>query len=197
MLWGSAQVEEFQSVVKKGYADCVMGVNEPNLESQSNLSPQDAAELWIQNIEPLRQQGYTRFVTPAVASSDTAISWYQEFFKACVNCQFDIMALHYYSTQSADMIAYITKLHQTFNMDIWVTEYACMDFAGGPQASNEDQVTEFMSNVTTWMENTDYIKKFFPYGLATAAQVNINPLDALMGSDGKPNALGCLSLGGC
>jgi O-glycosyl hydrolase len=174
-----------------------MGPNEPNLQSQADLTPQQAADLWMKNIEPLRQEGYSTFITPAVASSITAIQWYQEFFKACTGCQFDIMALHYYSTQSADMIAYITSLYQAFKMPIWVTEYACMDYAGGPQASNPEQVTEFMRNVTTWMENTDYVKKFFPYGIGTADEININRLDALMGSDGKPNALGCLSLGGC
>ena len=35
------------------------------------------------------------------------------------------MAAHIYTTDPQDMINYLTKLHNTFNMDIWVTEFAC------------------------------------------------------------------------
>jgi len=194
MLWGRDQVQEFQSVVKAGYADCLIGFNEPNLSSQSNLSPEDAAQIWMNVSDPLKNQGYSTIVTPAVTSAPNGVQWLQDFFKACTNCRFTAMALHYYGTNSQGMIDYLNHMHNTFNMDIWVTEYAAEDFTGGPQ-SDEEQITAFMRNITTWMDQTSFIRKYFPYGLTTSANININKLDALAGSDDKPNALGCLALG--
>lgn len=194
MLWGQNQVQQFQSVVKPGYANCVMGFNEPNLASQSNLSPGTAAQIWMNVGDPLKNQGYSTFVTPAVTSAPDGKQWLRDFFNACVNCEFNIMALHYYSTDSQSMINYLMDMHNTFHMDIWVTEFACEDFTGGPQAG-EEQILTFMRTVTAWMDQTPYIRKYFPYGLTTADKININPGDALMGSDGKPNALACEVLG--
>jgi O-glycosyl hydrolase len=194
MLWGKNQIQEFQNIVKPGYTNCLMSYNEPNLASQANLSPQEAAQIWMDVGDPLKNQGYSTILTPAVTSAPNGVKWLQDFFNACTNCLFHAMALHIYATNSQDMIEYLTKMHNIFHMDIWVTEFACQDFTGGPQAGAE-QISTFMKNVTTWMDQTSFIRKYFPYGVATQAEININPLDALEGPDGKPNALGCEALG--
>lgn len=171
-----------------------MAFNEPNLPSQSNLSPQDAARIWMSVGDPLKNQGYSTLVTPAVTSAPEGVQWMQDFLKACTNCRFTAMALHYYGIDSQGMIEYLTNMHNIFHMDIWVTEFACQDFVHGTLA-NAGQISTFMENVVAWMDKTPFIQKYFPYGLATENQVNINPLDALMGPNGKPNALGCKALG--
>ena len=94
--------------------------------------------------QPLVAQGYTA-ITPAVAFSKP---WMQSFLKACNGCnvriiiihtsstslyigfnncfgQFAHMAAHIYATDSQSVIDYLTDLHNTFGMSIWVTEFAC------------------------------------------------------------------------
>jgi hypothetical protein len=190
MLWGPSQVGDFQNVVKAGYANYVLGFNEPDIPSQSNLDPGTAAGLWMANIQPLKAQGYS-LITPAVAYSK---AWLQSFFTACKGCSFDHMAAHCYATDPQTVINYLTDLHTTFGMTIWVTEFACESFTGGAQC-DESQVWNFMSTLIQWMDSTPWIAKYFYYGMMNAQQININPLNALMNEDGTPTALGNLYIG--
>jgi hypothetical protein len=194
MLWGgsSEEVSQFQNVVKAGYANTVLAFNEPDIASQSNLDPVTAAQIWMKVGQPLRQQGYST-IAPAVAFN---ASWLEAFFAACEGCKFDALAAHIYTTSSETLISYLTGLHNTFNLPIYVTEFAYQDFTGGPQASDVSQVFSFAGAVTQWMEETDYIVKYFPYSVLTAQDINISPFNALMNDDSEtPNALGSFYIG--
>lgn len=190
MLWGTDQLSQFQDLVKPGYATHVLSFNEPDIPSQANLDPNTAAQIWMANGQPLRAQGY-QTISPAMAFSST---WLQEFFKACIGCQWDGMAAHIYTTDAQDMINYLTTLHTTFNMDIMVTEFACQSFTGAPQC-DLSQAMAFMSTVTKWMDETPWIARYSAYGVMTAAEININSVNALMNEDGTPTALGRIYLG--
>lgn len=193
MLWGSKQVQDFHNVVKPGYATCAYGPNEPNLASQSNLDPNSAAQLWMQYILPLAQQGYNEFYTPAPTSAPDGATWLQNFIDACIGCWFNGMNLHIYATNSADMINYLTLMYNKFNMTIQVTEFACQSFTPGEPQCTQDQAFAFMSNVTQWMDQTPFITKYFAYGFMT--DINIEPVNQLINQDGTPTALGRLYIG--
>jgi len=191
MLWGENQIADFQNTVKGGYANAVLGFNEPDIaDGQANIDPVTAAQIWMANIQPLKYQGY-KLITPAVAWRK---DWLQTFFGACKECTFDHMAAHCYATTSQEVIDYLTGLHDTFGMSIWVTEFACQSFTGGYQC-NEDQVFAFMNNLIQWMDETPWIEKYFYYGMMKPGKININPLNALMGEDGMPTKLGRLYIG--
>jgi hypothetical protein len=190
MLWGLDQVSQFKELVKPGYANVILAFNEPDLPSQANLDPSAAAQLWMENGQPLVDQGYTA-IAPAIAFK---IPWLQAFFTACKGCEWGGMAAHIYKTNAQDMIDYLTTLHNTFHMDIWVTEFACQDFNNGPQCS-QSEVFAFMTTVTKWMDDTDWIAHYFAYGVMPAAEININSFNALMNPDGTPNALGKIFIG--
>lgn len=67
--------------------------NEPDFTQESNIDPEDAAQLWIQYIQPLRALGI-RLGGPAVTA--TGLPWLQAFFAACTNCTVDFLPLHWY-----------------------------------------------------------------------------------------------------
>lgn len=94
------------------------------------------------------------------------------------------MAAHIYTIDPQKMKDYLTTLHNTFNMPIMVTEFAChvrsnlsppsylaidrllQDFSKGPdEQASEQQVWAFMTSVTQWMDETDWIVKYFAYGM--------------------------------
>lgn len=96
--------------------------------------------------------------------------------------QFDGLATHWYGTDASEFQTYMENFHNTFNMDIWVTEYACevrhsmfvfilvlltvhllQNFSGGAQCT-EDGVWSFMETTKTWMEETDWIAAYFAFG---------------------------------
>lgn len=188
MLWGPKQISQFQSLVKPGYADCVMGFNEPDQPSQSNLSPDYAAKLWKQYIEPLKNQGY-QLISPACTNAPSGKTWMKEFLKACNGgCTIHGLAVHFYGTDPNAMISYLKDMHSTFGYPVWATEFACQNFSGGPQC-NKDQVWHFMQTVKPFMDSQSWIPHYFAFG-TLYDMGNVNPLNQLLGSNGYPNALG-------
>jgi hypothetical protein len=187
MLWGAKQVDDFERLVKKGYADTILAFNEPNLESQSNLSPGDAAKLWRDHIEPKRALGY-RTISPATTSAPSGKQWLKDMLSACKGgCTFDAVALHWYGTKSDEFIAYVEDHHKTFNKPIWVTEFAVHNFVGGRQSS-KDEIFNFASKVTSFLNNADYVEAYFPFGVMHD-MVGVNPSNQLMKSNGSPTDL--------
>lgn len=183
MLWGWKQIGDFTSLVVSGYADTILGMNEPNEPSQSNMSPESGAQLWKTYIEPLKYAGYT-LVSPACTSAPSGKVWIQDFITACDGgCTLDAIAVHYYDTSADHFISFIEDYHTTFNKDIWVTEFACQDFNGGAQASM-DQIFAFMIKTVQWMDATDYVKFYAWFGAMEDMQ-NVNPLNRLMTEDGS------------
>jgi len=187
MLWGPNQIGDFTNLVKPGYAQYALGFNEPDIDGQSNLDPGYAASLWKQYLQPLKGHGYS-LVSPAVTSGPGGKVWLQKFLSDCDGCSVDFVGVHWYGTDPQQFISYCEDFHSTFNRDIWVTEFACQNFAGGAQC-DEAQVQNFMSTVTSWMDSTGYIFAYFAFGIMHDMQ-GVNVLDQLMAADGQPTNLG-------
>ena len=58
------------------------------------MEPDEAAQLWMQYIQPLKSQG-VRLGGPAVTAADTGLPWLNAFFRACTNCTVDFLPLHW------------------------------------------------------------------------------------------------------
>ncbi|KAF8076205.1 glycosyl hydrolase catalytic core-domain-containing protein [Lyophyllum atratum] len=187
MFWGEKQATDFKRLVVKGYAHTVFGFNEPNQQGQSDMTPQRGAQLWQQYIQPLKAQGYS-LISPACTNAPSGKKWLQDFFGACKGCTADGVALHFYGTDPQAMINYLIDMHNTFNLPIWPTEYACQNFGGGKQCSKDD-VFNFMSKTKKFMDETPWLKHYFAFG-AMYDMGNVNPLNQLLGNDGRPTDLG-------
>ncbi|TFK29304.1 hypothetical protein FA15DRAFT_397075 [Coprinopsis marcescibilis] len=187
MLWGPNQVGEFQQYVRAGYASHVLGFNEPDHNGQAHLDPGYAASLYAQHITPLASQGY-RLGSPATTNGPDGIAWMHSFMNACGNCQISFMAAHWYGTRLEDLQAHLNMYHDTFGRPVWLTEYACQNFGGGAQCSN-DQIWDFMRRSSEWMDNTSWIEKYSWFG-ALHNMNNVNYGNQILGGDGQPNALG-------
>ncbi|KAI0346748.1 hypothetical protein BDW22DRAFT_1350998 [Trametopsis cervina] len=194
MLWGPNQISSFQKAVKPGYADYILGFNEPNEAGQSNLDPGYAASLWKQYIEPLRASGY-KTCSPATSSNPNGYTWVQNFLKACDGgCTFDCVAIHWYDVKFEDFKAYTEKWHDGFGKDILITEFAPQNFNGGAQLS-PDGVWNFYQQAMPYIMQTPWIKAAFPFGFMHDMS-GVNMADQLMSSDGKPNPLGAFIISG-
>jgi len=191
MLWGPKQLGQFQQLVKPGYAHCVMGFNEPDQDGQSNLDPGYAAQLWKQYIQPLKQHGYF-LVSPACTNAPKGLEWMKRFMAACTGCTFDAVATHFYGTNPDSMIAHLNTIHNTFGRQVWVTEFACQNFSGGAQCT-QDQVWHFMKTVKAFMDSTSWMGKYFPFGYLTNMG-NVNAANRLITSSYQRTDLGGLFL---
>ena len=107
MLWGcnSTYTEPWSSAVENNFQGvnltsdrAILGFNEPNIEGQSNCSPEEAAQAWKTYLEPLRDQGY-RLGSPAVTSGQSGSDWFSSWLEACDgDCNFDFITLHWVRT---------------------------------------------------------------------------------------------------
>ncbi|RDB22777.1 Alkali-sensitive linkage protein 1 [Hypsizygus marmoreus] len=190
MLWGEKQTSEFKRIVVKGYAKTVLGFNEPNQQGQSDMSPQRAAELWQQYIQPLKSQGYS-LISPGCTNAPSGKTWLRDFFKACQGCTFDGLAIHFYGTDPQSMISYLKEMHDAFGLPIWATEFACQNFSGSGKQCGKDDVFNWMNTLKNFMDNTSWVAHYFAFG-AMYDMGNVNPLNQLLGSNGKPTDLGYL-----
>ncbi|KAI0069007.1 hypothetical protein BV25DRAFT_1910727 [Artomyces pyxidatus] len=196
MLWGPKQIDSFTKTVKAGYANHVLGFNEPNEPSQSNLDPSYAASLWKQYIQPLKYQGFD-LITPATTNAPSGKTWMQSFEKACDGCTFDGTGLHWYGIDENDFISHATDFCNTFGRPVWITEFACQDYSGKNQQCSTDKIFSFMATVTGWMTQEKCVAAYFAFGAMTASEIeanNVNGANALIGPGNKPTALGNLYL---
>ncbi|EGO27416.1 hypothetical protein SERLADRAFT_382210 [Serpula lacrymans var. lacrymans S7.9] len=192
MLWGYDQITQFQQTVVAGYANYVLGMNEPNEPSQSNMSAQDGASLWQQYINPLKDQGYY-LVSPACTNDQAGMQWMTDFFAACTGCHVDAVAFHYYSTSESDFATYATQLHNQFNLPIWVTEFADQDFSGGAQA-DQSAVWNFAGTIKQFVDETDWMEAAFPFGVMGDMQ-GVNTLNQLLSGSNEPTSLASFYFG--
>ncbi|KAH7889902.1 hypothetical protein F5I97DRAFT_608395 [Phlebopus sp. FC_14] len=124
MQWGIDGVESFAAMVEVQGSMAVLGFNEPDLDSQSNIDPVIAASLWIEYIQPLKANG-VRVGAPAVSSSSSGMPWLAQFLESCTGCTFDFVPLHWYGDGCTAFSDYITSFHEQFpSWPLWVTEFA-------------------------------------------------------------------------
>jgi hypothetical protein len=123
MQWGSGNIDKLASAVSAQDADTILvrhpcflfhspisdnvistrlnsppsiiqGFNEPDSASEANIQPNDAAALWMEFIQPFKQQG-ARLGGPAVTAAPIGKQWLMDFFAECNNCSFDFLPLHW------------------------------------------------------------------------------------------------------
>src|SRR5580693_9418164 len=107
----------------------VLVLNEPNLSSQANTTPQQAAQLWPQ-YEAISRQTGVKIVGPAItwgtmANYQDPVAWLDAFYAAYQsanngnNPQIDYLAFHWYDYGLSSQLDRLDK----YNKSIWVTEF--------------------------------------------------------------------------
>ena len=142
MVWGHTGTEqtdagianEVRSLVTAGYTT-VLGFNEPDNASQSNLPVATALALWPSFNNPAVKLG-----SPATQANTTGLAWFTTFMDA-VNAdttgtlRVDFIAAHWYGwnagscdTKAATLEAYLKQLEAIpGNRPIWLTEWGCLN----------------------------------------------------------------------
>ncbi|KAJ6551420.1 glycosyl hydrolase catalytic core-domain-containing protein [Mycena capillaripes] len=195
MLWGQKDVAQWtdasdgiNATIAQRKPTAVLGMNEPQQPGQSNLTPQQGADMWKTYIEPLHAQGL-RLGSPAPSSAPSGKTWIQDFLTACDGgCTVDFIALHWYDVNATNFIEYLTDFHDTFQRPIWVTEWACQNFNNGPQCT-QPEVAELLNQTQAFMDAQDWVERYAWFGVMRDLG-GVNPDDAMMNSKGQITDLG-------
>jgi hypothetical protein len=154
----------------------VLGFNEPNFKSQSNLTPAQAAADWP-SVEAAAKAAGALIVSPAVnfcgSSTNTSgcsdptvtdpYTWLKDFFNDCAGCQVDAVAVHWYNCDLPSLKGYIEgnvdaggglQGFVQFGKPIWLTEFSC----GG--SSTVAQQKAYMQAAVPWLESNPHVARY-------------------------------------
>lgn len=161
----------------------------PDIGAQANVNAWDAVSYWQQYMSPLKAQGH-RLGMAATTSGSAGLQWINDFRTACPSCwdEVDFIPIHYYYNSVSNFQDYVTNFHAQTNKPLWVTEYACHNFAGGAQCSPDD-TWNFHTSMDRWFSEQWFVERWAPFGVMKNMQ-GVEQANALMDPSGAITALG-------
>lgn len=183
--WGCTK-EKMASIKAAGY-DTLLGFNEPDQQSQANLSVEKALELW-----PLLMDAGLRLGSPAGVHPDG--EWMTAFMAESRKRGYrvDFIAVHSYMGKSSKhFIDKLERIHDLYNLPIWITEFAVADWSASVDKPNRfslDDVMEFMEDALPKLEEMEFVER---YAWFSGNKPPLKP-SCLFNEDGSLNRLGAL-----
>jgi hypothetical protein len=188
----------------------LLSFNEPDGESDSggsNISPDDAAKSYINNIATYRsgRERTWKISHPSVTGSPRGLEWLRDFNTSCyeideVNgCPTDFIAAHWYGAFDG-LKGWLASLDDFYNgnktdgedkLKIWITEIAL------PQ-QDADATLAMMNETLPYLDGLDYVERYAWFGAFRSNDANewTGNGVALFKDDGGLTELGALYLNG-
>lgn len=142
-----------------------LGLNEPDVGSQANLSVGDALEIWKQHVVPARSKFKFRLGAPAVSSAPEGRVWLREFFKELGEegkGKIAFLPVHWYGSDVGELEQYLKDVYAEFGKPLWVTEYACVRMDG--RKATPGEVEEFMKESLALLDGLDFVERYAWFG---------------------------------
>lgn len=146
----------------------ILGFNEPDLSSQANMQPGDAATAYKSYITDLFGSSGVTLGSPAVTNGggDMGLTWLSSFLGSCSDCNIGFVALHWYdSYANTDYFKqHITQAHEQTGLPVWVTEFGTTD-------GSDEQISGFLEEVMPWMDEQSFVERY-AYFMASDGKLN-------------------------
>jgi RNA polymerase sigma factor (sigma-70 family) len=191
MIWGAANVTPATLAEVSHEGRYLLGFNEPDLSSQSNMPVSQALSLWPQ----LMSTGM-RLGSPAVAAGGaTPGGWLDQFMQgaAARGYRVNFITLHWYGSDFAtgpavsQLQSYLQAVHARYHKPIWLTEFALASFAAGPSFPSPGQQAAFLTAATAMLQRLPYVQRYAWFALpATSGDGSAG----LFGANGQPTTAG-------
>lgn len=164
MFWGSNSITDEEIVRIKTLADAgrikyVLGFNEPDLETQSDMSVDEAISLW-----PKLEEIGLPLGSPAPAGVKNG--WLDEFMMKASqdNLRVDFICLHLYLNNNPQLfLDIVDEVYNKYNKPIWITEMAVVDNQATTIDNNRyssSQILGTMRKLLPELYNRKYVQRF-------------------------------------
>ena len=163
MMWGKWGVEKAVAYLneqkKAGNVDCVLGFNEPDRKTQSNIPVKLALDLW-----PTLMEANVRLGAPSCVHPDN--EWMKTFMKKADERQLrvDFVPIHDYGGPSPKALVNKCKsVYEMYGRPVWITEFAVGDWKAKHVSDNvhtPKRVLEFMKEVLPELDKLDYVERY-------------------------------------
>ncbi|MFF8031555.1 sigma-70 family RNA polymerase sigma factor [Streptomyces sp. NPDC016626] len=171
MIWGADSVTPQALAEAKAAGPHLLGFNEPDFDSQANMSVEQALDLW-----PRLESTGSILGSPAVAyGGDQPDGWLDRFMKGAEQRghRVDFIALHWYGadfrTEAAvqQLRGYLDAVHERYGKPIWLTEFALIDFSQGTRYPTDEEQAAFLASATKMLAGLPYLQRYAWFGLGT------------------------------
>lgn len=195
MLWNgnfdANTVESWLSAHPSVHYMLVM--NEPNLTSQANLTPAQAAQIWPR-YEAVAAAANVKIVGPAMTwgtmtGYQDPVVWLDAFYAAYRAAngrdpQIDYLAFHWYDYGLSSQLDRLTKYGKPF----WVTEFA--NWHSAQDGAQIDALAKQETQMTDMVATCESRADVFRYAWFTGRIAPDPHFDSLFGATGQLTALG-------
>jgi len=152
--------------------------NEPE---RAGITPEQAAEIWMEKMVPLRKGKGKKIIGPGCASDSGGEVWLDEFMARvqAMGEPPDYLGVHYYGSDESAAIHYIKKMHNKYpELQVVVSEIASI-------SRSKKEVFDFTAHLANWMDECPWIFEYSFFGCMRHVVDNFVSLEAqLMNSDG-------------
>lgn len=169
MIWGPGSVTTANLNEVKHESHMLLGFNEPDMSSQSNMSVSQALRLWPR----LMSTGMT-LGSPAVATGGaTPGGWLDRFMRGVKSRHYRVnfITLHWYGgdfvTHDAvsQLQSYIQAVHARYHKPIWLTEFALIRFGSSTTFPSARQQASFVTAATKMLDRLSYVQRYAWFAL--------------------------------
>jgi hypothetical protein len=174
----------------------ILAYNEPDGQSSTGgtgIPADTAADVWMRNIAPLRDQGI-KVGLPAVTGSPDGFNWLANFNKSCSalnanGCEADFIPVHWYGNFQG-LASHVGQVRATYpQLPIWVTEFADPDDTLLNSQSFYNQSTAFLDQLY-------YCDRYSYFGAFRSDVSNVGENAAFLTQNGQLTDIGSWYLGG-
>ncbi len=164
MYWGQQKVGQWRAQQanfnQSALPKYILAQNEPDVPSQSNENPWQAADNWIRELQPYQRRG-VKVSSPAIVWN----TWWMDSFLDALKRRGatpDFIAIHWYGAwwDRAGFKTWVETVRKRYGMNIWVTEWGVTTSSNG----TSQQVAGFVEDTVLWMQNQTYIDRAAWFG---------------------------------
>ncbi|WP_458683055.1 glycosyl hydrolase [Prescottella equi] len=197
MIWGERDLTDDALRRAKSNGAVLLGFNEPDVQSQANMSVRAALDAW-----PKLQQTGLPLGAPAVASlGDVPGQWLDRFMTGtrARGYRVDFVPLHWYlssalrstyTTEAAvdDLRRYLVAVHDRYRLPVWLTEFSLITYqADGAHTMDPQLQAEFLSAAATMMTSLPFVQRWAWFALPPWPE---GPATALYDANGRITVIG-------
>jgi hypothetical protein len=168
-IWGGGSVTSGALAQAKAAGPYLLGFNEPDLAAQSNMTVQQALDLW-----PRLESAGRILGSPAVASGGaTPGGWLDRFMSGARQRGYrvDFIALHWYggdfttSDAVGQLRSYLQAVYDRYHKPIWLTEFALINFSNGTHYPTEAAQAAFLTAAAKMLDGLPFLQRYAWFAL--------------------------------
>ncbi|CCG83457.1 Putative uncharacterized protein [Taphrina deformans PYCC 5710] len=164
-IWGANGIDKLADTLSG--SPKLIGFNEPDSTTQSNIGVSEAISLYKQYLVPLKASGkVSQLGTPAVTNSWNAgqgLNYLSSFVSGCTNCNLDFAVVHWYSESLDDFKNFVTQAHQLTGLPVNVAEFAYTSWNSANEP-NAAEVLNFMTSAIAWLDQQSFVSAYAWFG---------------------------------